>query len=79
MKTKEKRVNLASNSKTETYNEQWCIKDNFLPLSQKAYWVGGKGIFVLFIFLVLVCEIFIFFFSFSFFSIFFFRLFDLFF
>ena len=34
MKTKEKRVNLASNSKTETYNEQWCIKDNFLPLSQ---------------------------------------------
>ena len=31
MKKKEKRINLASNKKTEKYNKIWCITNNVLP------------------------------------------------
>ena len=33
IKKKEKRISVASNSKTETRNEKWCITDNVLPVT----------------------------------------------
>ena len=33
IKKKEKQISLASNNKTETYNEKWCNIDNILSVT----------------------------------------------